>query len=161
METIIKPSTKRYSVVIRGELFKTQKSLIEEVKSIFWELETHQEFIKAFVSTYERVLSQNKPIKKVYYGPVQNFEKPTPPLDQPDISVIYHLRPLTLPKKARPPFMASPRWSLTEGLARAWGPSCGHLSPEYYDRVLSVSNNHCCLVRWGPAPDPGTWCGCG
>ena len=56
METIIKPSTKRFRVVIRGELFKTQKSLIEKVKSIFWELETHQEFIKAFVSTYEKVL---------------------------------------------------------------------------------------------------------
>ena len=69
METIIKPSTKRFRVVIRGELFKTQKSLIEKVKSIFGELETHQEFIKAFVSTYEKVLSQNKPIKKVYYGP--------------------------------------------------------------------------------------------
>ena len=47
-------------------------------------------------------------------------------------------------------------WSLTEGLARAWGPSGGHLPPGYYDRVLSVSNNHCCLVRSGPAPDPGT-----
>ena len=51
------------------------------------------------------------------------------------------------PKKAQPPSMASPRWSLKDGLARAWGPSCGNLSPEYYDRVLSVSNNHCCLVR--------------
>ena len=63
---------------------------------------------------------------------------------------------LILPTRSPPPSMASPRWSLTEGLARAWGPSCGHLLPGYYDRVLSVSNNHCCLVRSGPAPDPGT-----
>ena len=50
-------------------------------------------------------------------------------------------------KRPDPPSMASPRWSLTKGLARAWGPSCGHLPPGYYDRVLSVSNDHCCLVR--------------
>ena len=71
METIIKPSTKRYSVVIRGETFKTQQSLIDKVKSIFdaCALQTNQNFIKAFVSTYEKVILQNKHIKKVYYGP--------------------------------------------------------------------------------------------
>ena len=69
METIIKPSSKRYSVDICGETFTTQKSLIEKVKSVFGELETHQEFIKAFVSTYEKVILQNTRIKKVYYGP--------------------------------------------------------------------------------------------
>ena len=69
METIIKPSSKRYSVDICGETFTTQKSLIEKVKSVFGELETHQEFMKAFVSTYEKVILQNTHIKKVYYGP--------------------------------------------------------------------------------------------
>ena len=59
METIIKPSSKRYSVDICGETFTTQKSLIEKVKSVFGELETHQEFMKAFVSTYEKVTLQN------------------------------------------------------------------------------------------------------
>ena len=65
----VKPSTKRFSVTINGETFKTQKLLIEKVKSIFGELQTNQEFIKAFVSTYNKVKIQNKQIKKVYYGP--------------------------------------------------------------------------------------------
>ena len=32
-------------------------------------------------------------------------------------------------KRPDPRSMASPRWSLTEGLARAWGASCGHFLP--------------------------------
>jgi len=34
-EIIITPSRKRFTVEIAGETFKTQKSLIEKVKSIF------------------------------------------------------------------------------------------------------------------------------
>jgi len=69
--TEVKPSTKRFSVTINDETFTTQKSLIERVKSIFDTLviQTNQEFIKAFVLTYDKVLSYNKPIKNVYYGP--------------------------------------------------------------------------------------------
>ena len=54
-----------------GETFKTQKSLIEKVKSIFnvLSIQKNQDFIKAFVLTYGKVLEQNKAIKKVYYGP--------------------------------------------------------------------------------------------
>lgn len=58
----VKPSTKRFSVTINGETFKTQKLLIEKVKSIFGELQTNQEFIKAFVSTYNKVKIQNNQI---------------------------------------------------------------------------------------------------
>ena len=67
----IKPSTKRLSVTINGEIFKTQKSLIERVKPIFESLalQKNQQFIKDFVSTYDKVKTQNKQIKKVYYGP--------------------------------------------------------------------------------------------
>ena len=73
------------------------------------------------------------------------------------ISVIMSLlRPLTLPKKARPPFDGDASLVVAEGLARAWGASCGHLQPKCYDRVLSLSNNQRCLLRPGPDPNPGT-----
>ena len=67
----IKPTTKRFTVQIAGEIFKTQKSLIERVKSIFdvLILQKNQQFIQDFVSTYDKVQRQNKLIKKVYYGP--------------------------------------------------------------------------------------------
>jgi len=70
-EIIITPSRKRFTVEIAGETFKTQKSLIEKVKSIFDALsvQKNQDFIQAFVLTYDKVLGQNKAIKKVYYGP--------------------------------------------------------------------------------------------
>jgi len=70
MEVIITPSQKRFAVEIAGETFKTQKSLIDKVRSIFESLviQKNQDFIKAFVLTYDKVLAQNKEIKKNYYG---------------------------------------------------------------------------------------------
>ena len=68
----VTPSRKRYTVEIAGETFKTQKSLIEKVKSIFdaLSIQKNQDFIKAFVLTYYgKVSGQNKAIKHVYYGP--------------------------------------------------------------------------------------------
>lgn len=69
-EIIITPSRKRFTFEIAGETFKTQKSLIEKVKSIFdaLSIQENQDFIKAFVLTYGKVSGQNKAIKKVYYG---------------------------------------------------------------------------------------------
>ena len=51
-------------------------------------------------------------------------------------------------KRPAPPSMASPRWSLTEGLVRAWGASCGHLQREYCDRVLPFGKKPPCPVRY-------------
>eukprot|EP00964_Phaeocystis_antarctica_P038938 scaffold22267_cov64-Phaeocystis_antarctica.AAC.2 len=56
------------------------------------------------------------------------------------------------PDRWRPP----PHRSLSARLVRAWGASCGHLQPEYYDRVLSLSKKQRCLLRPGPDPDPWT-----
>ena len=65
----VTPSRKRFSVTILDETFKTQKSLIERVKPIFESLvlQKNQKFIQAFVSTYDKVLRQNKEIKYVKY----------------------------------------------------------------------------------------------
>ena len=67
----IKPSTKRFTVTISGQIFTTQKSLIEKGNSIFdvLMLPKNQQFIQSFVLTYNKVLSHNKQIKRVYYGP--------------------------------------------------------------------------------------------
>ena len=74
MEPIITFSKKRFSVEINGETFKTQKSLIERVKPMFESLALHknQMFIQAFVSTYDKVLRQNKTIKRVVYKTAEN-----------------------------------------------------------------------------------------
>ena len=73
----ITPSRKRFSVTILDETFKTQKSLIERVKPMLHEYEIlkakNQEFIKAFVSTYEKVQRQNKEIKRVKYTLNENI----------------------------------------------------------------------------------------
>ena len=68
---VLSPSRKRFSVTILDETFKTQKSLIERVKPIFesLDLQKNQRFIQAFVSTYDKVIRQNKELQKVYYGP--------------------------------------------------------------------------------------------
>ena len=70
----ITPSRKRFSVTILDETFKTQKSLIERVKPMFESLALHknQMFIQAFVSTYDKVLRQNKTIKRVVYKTAEN-----------------------------------------------------------------------------------------
>ena len=65
----ITPSRKRFSVTILDETFKTQKSLIERLKPTFESLvlQKNQNFIQALVSTYDKVLRQNKEIKRVKY----------------------------------------------------------------------------------------------
>lgn len=70
----ITPSRKRFSVTILDETFKTQKSLIDRVKSIFESLalQKNQTFIQAFVSTYDKVQRQNKEIKRVKYDLNEN-----------------------------------------------------------------------------------------
>ena len=68
----ITPSRKRFKVEINGETFKTQKSLIERVKPMLHEYEIlkakNQEFIKALLSTYDKVLERNKPVRNVIYA---------------------------------------------------------------------------------------------
>ena len=68
-------SRKRFSVTILDETFKTQKSLIERVKLTFNSLGLHknQNFIQAFVSTYDKVQRQNKEIKRVKYDLNENI----------------------------------------------------------------------------------------
>ena len=74
MKMEITPSRKRFSVTILDETFKTQKSLIDRVKSIFESLalQKNQTFIQAFVSTYDKVQRQNKEIKRVKYDLNEN-----------------------------------------------------------------------------------------
>ena len=71
----ITPSRKRFTVTMLGETFKTQKSLIERVKSIFESLglPRNQKFIQTFVSTYDKVQRQNKEIKHVKYALNENI----------------------------------------------------------------------------------------
>ena len=66
----ITPSRKRFKVEINGETFKTQKSLIERVKPIFeyLDMQSNQNFIQAFVTTYDKVQRKNKEIKHVKYA---------------------------------------------------------------------------------------------
>ena len=68
----ITPSRKRFTVTMLGETFKTQKSLIERVKPMLHEYEIlkakNQEFIKALLSTYDKVLERNKPVRNVIYA---------------------------------------------------------------------------------------------
>ena len=78
------------------------------------------------------------------------------PLERDLPQPTHSLRPLIPPKKARPPFDGDASLVVAQGLARAWGASCGHLRPECYDRVLSLSKNQRCLLRPGPDPNPGT-----
>ena len=68
---VLSPSKKRASVTICDETFSTQAALIRRVKSIFEKLNDRQNqtFIQAFVSTYDKVIRQNKELKNVYYGP--------------------------------------------------------------------------------------------
>ena len=71
----ITPSRKRFTVEINGETFKTQKSLIERVKPIFESLglQQNQKFIQAFVSSYDKVKTHNKEIKRVKYALNENI----------------------------------------------------------------------------------------
>ena len=75
MEVIITPTRKRFTVEIAGESFKTQKSLIERVKPTFeyLGLQKNQNFIQAFVETYDKVQRQNKDIKRVKYDLNENI----------------------------------------------------------------------------------------
>ena len=67
------PSSKRLTVNLYGEIFKTQKSLIERVKPMLDEVEIkkpeNQQFILEFVRSYDKVMYRNKAIKRVYFGP--------------------------------------------------------------------------------------------
>jgi len=71
----ITPSSKRFSVTILDETFKSQKSLIERVKPIFETLflQKNQTFIQAFVSSYDKVQRQKKEIKRVTYELNENI----------------------------------------------------------------------------------------
>jgi hypothetical protein len=55
------PSSKRLTVNLNGEIFKTQKSLIDRVKPLLDEYEiikpNNQLFILEFVKSYDKVLS--------------------------------------------------------------------------------------------------------
>ena len=69
----IEPSKKRMTVEVNGEVFKTQKALIDRVKPMLNEYEIrkteNQTFILDFVKLYDKVISQKNKIKHVYYGP--------------------------------------------------------------------------------------------
>ena len=73
------PLRKRLTVNINGEIFKTQKSLIEKVKPLLDEAEIikpdNQRFILEFVKSYDKVLYKNKSLQRVYFGP--NKDVPT------------------------------------------------------------------------------------
>ena len=71
-DTTVIPSSKRLTVCVNDEIFKTQKSLIERVKPMLDEYEItkpdNQQFILEFVKSYDKVMHRNKQVKSVYYG---------------------------------------------------------------------------------------------
>ena len=72
-DTTVIPSSKRLTVCVNDEIFKTQKSLIERVKPMLDEVEiikpNNQKFIIEFVQSYDKVMCRNKAIKRVCFGP--------------------------------------------------------------------------------------------